>query len=240
MPSYPTSVFSAASKTSGQTIQPAHVNDLQDEVTAIEGALINGTAPVHASSLTVTGGALLNALPYTFPSSGGSTGHILTIVSTSGSTMGLEWRSVAATVPDAVRAVAGSTQTLHSSQAVVIRTLTSQGYITNSSMHSVSADSSRVTPQSTGLYLCIGQIDFSQNSTGLRGVAIIDSSGGQIAANEQSASTVSTEPQKIQCSGIKRFDVLGGYVRLQSNQVGASTLSARSAASGTWLEVVKL
>ena len=44
MASYPTAVKSFTSKTSGQTIAPAHVNDLQDEANAIEGGLLNGIA----------------------------------------------------------------------------------------------------------------------------------------------------------------------------------------------------
>ncbi len=53
MASYPTSVFAPASKNSGDVIQAAHVNDLQAEVTAIEGGLLNGTAPLNSSNSTV-------------------------------------------------------------------------------------------------------------------------------------------------------------------------------------------
>lgn len=122
MPSFPTSVFAPASRSAGQTIQPAHVNDLQDEVNAIEGGYLNGTARLNSSastvaSLGVTGASTiagrlvvssglsvvgnstlgssmsLGTIPYVFPSSGGSTGDVLTCVSTSGSTMSLEWRT---------------------------------------------------------------------------------------------------------------------------------------------------
>lgn len=55
MPSFPTSVFAPASKSAGSVIQPAHVNDLQDEVVAIEAGYINGTAPLNSSNLNVTG-----------------------------------------------------------------------------------------------------------------------------------------------------------------------------------------
>lgn len=40
--SYPTSVKSFSTKTDGQTIASSHVNDLQDEVVAVEGGLKNG------------------------------------------------------------------------------------------------------------------------------------------------------------------------------------------------------
>lgn len=53
MASYPTAPKSFTVKSAGDTIQPAHVNDLQDEVAAIEGGLLNGTAPLNSSNSTV-------------------------------------------------------------------------------------------------------------------------------------------------------------------------------------------
>ena len=62
--SYPGAVKTFATRSAGQTIASAHVNDLQDEVTAIEDGLLNGTAPLNSSatsvkSLNVTGGSTL-------------------------------------------------------------------------------------------------------------------------------------------------------------------------------------
>jgi hypothetical protein len=57
MASFPTSVKTFAARSAGQTIGSAHVNDLQDEVNAIEDGLINGTAPISIASLTVAGGS---------------------------------------------------------------------------------------------------------------------------------------------------------------------------------------
>lgn len=42
MASYPSGAFAPASKSSGQTIQAAHVNDVQAEITAVETALLTG------------------------------------------------------------------------------------------------------------------------------------------------------------------------------------------------------
>lgn len=44
--SYPTSIKSFATRLAGETIQPAHMNDVQDEITAIETALLSGFAHV--------------------------------------------------------------------------------------------------------------------------------------------------------------------------------------------------
>lgn len=51
--SYPTSVKVFTSRNAGDVIQPAHVNDLQDEVNAIEAGLLNGTAGLNSSRSTV-------------------------------------------------------------------------------------------------------------------------------------------------------------------------------------------
>lgn len=51
--SYPASVKSFSTKLAGATINAAHINDLQDEVVAIETALLNGFT--HALKPTVTG-----------------------------------------------------------------------------------------------------------------------------------------------------------------------------------------
>lgn len=52
--SYPSSVKSFTTKTSGQTVASSHVNDMQDETVAVEGALLNGFA--HALKPTASGG----------------------------------------------------------------------------------------------------------------------------------------------------------------------------------------
>lgn len=106
--SYPGSVKVFTTKNTADTIQAAHINDLQDEVNAIEAGLINGTAPLNSSNSTVVhlsataglnvvgnstfGSSItLGTLPYVFPASGASTGTVLAITSTSGSTMTLSW-----------------------------------------------------------------------------------------------------------------------------------------------------
>jgi hypothetical protein len=53
--SYPTSVktFTTKQNGAGNTIFAAHVNDIQDEVVAIESGLTQGTAPLASSNSTV-------------------------------------------------------------------------------------------------------------------------------------------------------------------------------------------
>ena len=50
MASYPTAIKSFTTKATGNTIQAAHINDLQDEVTAIETDLIAGLPVARGGS----------------------------------------------------------------------------------------------------------------------------------------------------------------------------------------------
>lgn len=83
MASFPTAVKSFTTKNTGDTIQPADVNDLQDEVNAIEAGYLNGTARLNAgastlASLVVAGGSTLATLSVT----GESTLASLTVTGT--------------------------------------------------------------------------------------------------------------------------------------------------------------
>ena len=58
--SFPSSVKSFTTKLSGDTIQPAHLNDVQAEITAIETAMIGGTLPsANGAALTNVDAATL-------------------------------------------------------------------------------------------------------------------------------------------------------------------------------------
>lgn len=52
--SFPGAVKTFTTKNTGDVIQPADVNDLQDEVNAIEAGIRNGTAPLNSSNSTLT------------------------------------------------------------------------------------------------------------------------------------------------------------------------------------------
>lgn len=52
--SFPTSVKSFTTKLAGDTINAAHVNDIQDEVVAVEQDLINGLSRLRLASSTLT------------------------------------------------------------------------------------------------------------------------------------------------------------------------------------------
>ena len=170
MPSFPGTVFSAANRSAGQTIASAHMNAVQDELNAITDGYINGTARLNSSgstlaSLDVNGNSTLassvtfGSIPYIMPSSGGSTGDVLTCISTSGSTMGLEWRQVVASVPN-IKVTHGANQAIGSTSFIGLSWNTE--LYDSTGMHSTVTNSSRITfAGSTGIYHVGVQVTFS-------------------------------------------------------------------------------
>ena len=172
MPSFPTSVKTFTSKNTGDVIQAAHVNDLQDEVNAIEAGYLNGTANLISSrathtSLSVTGASTLTTLQ--------AAGSSFTV------------RPVTPP-PDAAIVYLDSTVTIGSSALSTLSWL-AQNYVTNSSMHSTGTNPGRLTPQSTGIYEVAAQVSFSSTEAGMRRVGILDSSGVEIMAQQVVASS---------------------------------------------------
>jgi hypothetical protein len=78
--SYPGAVKTFSNRASGHTIEAAHINDLQDEVTAIEDGLLNGTAPLTSSNASV---ALLTARRLTLSSAAPATPAAQTVYTNS-------------------------------------------------------------------------------------------------------------------------------------------------------------
>lgn len=222
MASFPDSVKSFAARSSGQTIDASHVGDLQDEVNAIESGYLNGTARLNSSastlaSLDVNGNSTLassitlGAIPYVFPSSGGSTGDVLTCVSTSGSTMGLEWRPVTS-VAEAARVELSAQVALAASSAAVA--WNQQVFVTNSSIHSTGTNPSRLTPQSTGIFQFTAVCTFEPGASGsTRHIIYIEDSSATVVGQFDDRFP---SPQKAtyNLSCLKRFDVTGGWCRV--------------------------
>ena len=198
MASFPGAVKSFASRSNGQSIDASHVNDLQDEITALEDGYLNGTARLNSSNSTVTnlsvsGGSTLAAVSvtsptvvistqtYVFPSSRAEAGDVLTVASTSGSTATLQWRAPTLTASPRVRL------THDANQNVANGTVTGLNWNTelydSHEMHSTASNSSRITfADSTGVYHLGASVYFNANATGSRQAALVlnDASTGAI------------------------------------------------------------
>jgi len=244
--SFPDSVKSFAARSNGQTIDASHVGDLQDEVNALESGYLNGTARLNSSastlaSLDVNGNSTLassitlGAIPYVFPSSGGSTGQVLTCVSTSGSTMGLEWR--ASGNSNMVRSVVKANLSSTSGEVLTL-TFQDQDYALNSSLHSTGTNPTRFTPDSTGVWGLTAQAAFSAAAGGYRQLTIEDSTGLAIGRTLLHWGSSASVAARAQCRATKRFDVTGGYFQVTTAHDATSTVAVQ--ATETWAEFAKI
>ena len=207
MASFPDAPKSFAARSNGQTIDASHVGDLQDEVNAIEDGYLSGTARLNSSHSTVA-----------------------TLSVTGGSTF-----AVRPTMPPlpAVRVSMASTVTLAGSSVAI--PWDTQEYVTNSSLHSLVTNSSRFTPDSTGVWEVRAQVAFSApGSSGNVQIAIRDSS--QTAIAQVNYRTETGQNWQFQASATKRFDVLGGYLVVFA-QLPGSTGSLLT--GNTWAEFLK-
>ena len=254
MPSYPDSVKSFTAKTAGQNIDPAHVNDIQDEVNAVEAGLLDGTARLNSSrstlaNLSVTGGSTLagtlqssNSTLASLSVTGGST--LAGTLQSSNSTVNALSVSSNSTFafrptmppPDIVQAYLESTVALGSSANSTV-SWTAQAFAINSSMHSTATNPTRLTPQSTGVYRLVAQVGLSSNSTSVQQLILQDSSGSQLG---QLLHSSGAEAVRIQATAYKRFDVTGGFFVCRLALTGQSTLSLSSGVEATWCTLEKL
>lgn len=269
MASFPTGVKSFTTKQdgSGNTINAAHINDLQDEIAAIEDAYVNGTGRLNSSNstlanLNVTGkstfaGAVTWTGNSTFAAIQAQASTLATLqvtgVSTlaslqvtAGSTLATLQVTGASTFdsrpvmtpPHFALVYLDSTVTLGSSVLSTISWL-AQGIVTNSSIHSSGSNPQRLTPQSTGVWRVSAQIEFATISVQRR-VRIIDSSNTLIAEQTIPASATSND-LTVQVMGYKRFDALGGYVTcVHVSTAAPSTQSLSTGVGGTWFALEKL
>ena len=199
---YPTSIFTPAARSNGQTIDAAHMNDVQAELTALESALL-GTI---THPLNITAESSFTVRPVMPP-------------------------------PDAARVFLEVAMVTGSSQLSTLSFL-GQSFLTNSSMHSTGTNPERLTPQSTGVYFAVAQIALTSTEAGVRGLHITDSSNIDITEVRQVASSRGTF---LLASGYKRFDVLGGHLRVVAeNNVGATTNTISSGQALSWFAMHKL
>lgn len=197
---YPTSVFSPATRSDGQTITAAIVNDIQAEVTAVENALL-GTI---THSVNVSGASTLATLQCA-----GSTFSVRPVMPP----------------PEAAR-VGCSTADLTNNAALTVEWI-NQEFLTKSSLHSTVTNSSRFTPQSTGVFAVSAHVllitPYGASSGNLR-IRILDSSGGVVVSGMNANSSHVDNPM-VAVSGLKRFDVVGGWVSVEAIVRDGSTHS---------------
>jgi len=195
MADFPTTVFAPATRSNGQTIDASHVNNLQAEVTAIEDGYLNATAPLNSSGSTVA----------TLSVSGGSTFTSRPVMPP----------------PDAVRMTFDADPEIADNSTTAL-SWTQQTFATNSSLHSTGTNPERITPQSTGVYMCQAGIAWNTLTSTDYYIRIEDSSGTIIGASRDQGAQ-GRRAQTI--SALKRFDSVSGstqWIRIVVLAVGTT------------------
>lgn len=240
MASYPSAVKSFTTKNAADTIQPAHINEVQDEIAALEDGLLNGTAPINSSRITAPAAQITNATissltvtSFNFPAN--STLTNLNV--TGGST--LADLQVTAAPPCAVVWNSANLNTNNGSTTRL--TFNTQLFTSTSGMHSTTTNPTRVIAPSSGVYLIVGSVIWSGGSTGGYRFMKILINGSSVIANDARAALNDGNGTAQNLSAIYRFASSGSYAELEVQQNSGSTLSVLANADySPILSMVKL
>jgi hypothetical protein len=221
MASYPTAVKSFTTKTAAQTIASAHMNDVQDEINAIEDGLLNATAPLNSSNSTVANLSV----------TGGST--FAGNVTISGELGVVKSPPYALCRQSTVVAVAHNTFVQVSLDADV--------FLSTATMHSTSSNPTRVVPPSSGVYLLQGAVDWADFSTaGHRVTDLKLNSTTVIYRLTQTAPATAIGGTFSQLVAMTYKLQTTDYVELQVYQDSGSTGSLSNGFQTPWLSVTKV
>lgn len=210
MPSFPTSVYAPASKSAGQTIQAAHVNDLDSEVNAIEDGYLNATARMNSSALNVTAGSTFAVRPVTPPPDFGLYFFDSTIAVASSGDSTLAWTGISTQTNSSLHSTGTNPERITPQSTGIYEATAQVAYNPISS------------GQQVGLIL-------EDSSAGAIGRTV----------RSQPASPAGLTPT-IQVRGYKRFDVTGGFVRARWVADGVSTQSLSSGIAVSYFSLAKL
>lgn len=252
MATYPSGVFSPTSKNSGDTIQAAHVNDVQAEVTAIEDALKNGiahTVTISTGGLTVSTGSVNVGGPSslaTLQVNGTST--FVGAVTFSG---GIN----VSTFPSAVTFSSGasvstgvirqdslpmwnvfhSTFVAHGANSTQGAVFDSQSYVRGSVTHSTGANSSRINIGTTGVYAINARAPMHSNSNPLIAVRVVqddttplmETTALPLQTNSSVATYVVSGDVRIASPGYLTFQIVSGNGAVSTSGSSAAALAVR-------------
>lgn len=216
MASYPASVKTFGTKNAGDTIQPSHVNELQDEVTAIEDGLLNGSAPVNSSRITAPASQITNSTVTNLSVSGGSTLADLIVTA----------------LPPSVRVTNGAN--LNTANGSTTRlTFDTQVFASTTGQHSTASNAGRLIAVSSGVYVISGHVVWSGGSTGgYRRLRILIDGSSVVGSVIQDAVSGGNQTHQT-VTTIYRFASSGSYAELEVDQNSGSTLSVLSVANSS-------
>jgi len=220
MASYPSAVKTFTAKNAGDTIQPSHIGDLQDEVSAIEDGLLNGTAPVNSSRITAPSAQITNS----------------TVSSLTAGTLVVSGIATGAAMPS-LRAYSTSV-TGQSSNSQVAVSFTASAFNVGG-LHSTSTNPDRVTipTGSSGVYWVAGAINLLTLNSAIS-LHLSKNSSVEISSYD---TTPAGAARTVHVVGLMQCNA-GDILRLEVQNGAASTVSygSTSATLGNRLQVQKV
>lgn len=147
--SYPTSAKTFTVKNATDTIQASHINDLQDEVTAVEQGLLGGVSPLSCSNFSAASLSAAGSTVTTLQVNGHST---ITGTLTVNKIVSTSIQTIAAT--SFVHAFVGGVQALSSGASTTAVALSQE---VADLLGEFDSTTYTFTPQSSGYYLVTGR-----------------------------------------------------------------------------------
>jgi hypothetical protein len=227
MATFPTTNKTFTTKSNGNTIDASHINDMQDEIAAIEDGYLNGTARLNAGASTVTSLSV----------SGNSTMAGNLTVSGNLTVTGTASLSLA---PPSVR-VSKATDTQITAGSLTILSWPTDKWISVASMHSTGTNPERLIPPTTGTYLITASISYAGNAAaGACGAFLRVDGSTYIASQVQAFSTVGSEINIATVSAPYRFGSTTQYVEAAAFRTGANSTVIASGDLYPWFSMTRL
>jgi hypothetical protein len=238
MASYPSAVKTFTSKSAGDTIQATHITDLQDEVTALEDGLLNGTAPINSSRITAPSAQITNCTitnltvtAFAFPANstltnvnvtGGSTLASLNV--TGGSTLA----DLTVTANPLAARVTNNADLNTANGSTTRLTFNTQTFA-SAGMHSTTTNPGRLIAASSGMYLITACVSWnaSASTSGYRRLRILIDGSSIVAQDTRNGDGDGLGATHQSVTTIYRFASSGGYAEVEVQQNSGSTLSVR-------------
>lgn len=228
--SYPGAVktFTTKSDGAGNKIQADHVNAMQDEITAIEDGILNGSAPITSSNIIAPSASLTN-----------STITNATITNAQITNCTVASLSFAAS-PDAIRVRMTARVNLAQDTWTPL-SWNDQVWQTGSTLHSTATNPSRLKAPSSGLYACHASVWFGSTAANGRWAQILKNSTTVLASMRFEANETNQDPIILSVSAVELMASTTDYVEVRVlNDASTGHLDSTAAAyavTATWMKI---
>lgn len=222
--SYPNAVktYTTKSDGAGNRIQADHVNALQDEVTAIEDGLLNGTAPVNSSRITAPASQITNSTV--------TNATITNATITNCTVANLTFSSPG----DAVRVALAADLQIADATPVEVSWVT-QVWAVGSTLHSTATNPTRFKAPSSGLYSLHAFAQFGDAASSRENMVTLIKNSTTVLAHSRVRG--SSGGPAISVSAIEYMASTTDYVEVRVQHSGSTSRVLSTMAGATWAKL---